>query len=87
VAELRMAHRAHYVLYRVHPDSTEEPVSEHHDFRSGWQAGTHVVTVEDKEGAYSLYSRERCMARFGHSRLMSQVGAYEWLSSDLMGVV
>jgi hypothetical protein len=43
VAELRIAPRAPYVLYRVHPDGIEEPVSEHYDFRSGWQAGTHVA--------------------------------------------
>jgi hypothetical protein len=86
VAALRIAPRAPYVLYRVHLDGMVEPVSEHPDFRSGWQAGTHVVTVEDKDGAYSLYDRERRVARFDHSRLMRQVGV-EQLSSDLMGVV
>jgi hypothetical protein len=50
-------------------------VSEHSDFQSGWQAGTHVITVEDQENAYSLYDRDRRVARFGHSRLMSRVGA------------
>jgi hypothetical protein len=86
VAELRIAPRAPYVLYRDYSDGTEEPVSEHHDFRSGWQAGTHVVTVEDREGAYSLCKRGHLVARFGHSRLMLHAGV-KGLSSDLMGVV
>ena len=67
-----LAPRAPYVLYRVRPNGTEELVSEHPDFKSGWQAGTHVVTVEDTENAYSLYSGERRVARFGHARLMRQ---------------
>ena len=42
-----------YLLCRVHLDGHEEPVSEHPDFGSGWSAGTHTVTVIDKQGAYS----------------------------------
>jgi hypothetical protein len=83
VAELRISPRAPYVLYRVYPDGTEEPVSEHPDFGSGWQAGTHVVTVADKVGAYSLYERGCRVARFGHSRLMRHADV-ERLSSALM---
>jgi len=66
----------------VRPNDSEEFVSEHPDFESGWQAGTHIVTVEDQKDAYSHYSCERRVARFGHSRLMWQeVGAFEQLSS------
>lgn len=72
---------AEYSLHRVYPDGTEEPVSEHPDFASGWQAGTHVVTVEDTENAYSLYAVERRVARFGHSRLMRHAALPEELSS------
>ncbi len=49
------------------------------DFESGWQAGTHVVTVEDEETAYSLHRRERRVARFGHNRLMPRFGAEQLL--------
>lgn len=75
--EKSLAPRACYVLYRVHPDGTEELVSEHPDFVSGWQAGTRAVTVEDEENAYSLYEGfpRRRVAKFGHSRLMLQVDA------------
>jgi hypothetical protein len=75
VDEKSVAPRAPCILYRVHPDGTEEPVSEHPDFESGWKAGTHVVTVEDKENAYSLHARGRRVARFGYSRLMPELGA------------
>jgi hypothetical protein len=75
VDEKSVAPRAPYVLYRVHPDGTEEMVSEHPDFRSGWQAGTRTVTMEDKENAYSLYDRGRRVAKFGHARLMPRFGA------------
>jgi hypothetical protein len=69
--------RAPYVLYRAHPGGAgqEEPVSEHPDFASGWQAGTRAVTVEDKENAYTLYERGRCVAKFGRTRLMLHRGA------------
>jgi hypothetical protein len=59
----------------VRPYGTEELVSEHPDFESGWKAGVDAVTVEDKENAYSLYGRGRRVARFGHSRLMPRLGA------------
>ena len=72
--EKSLAPRASYVLYRVHHDGTEEPVSEHPDFESGWKAGTHAVTVEDQENAYSLYERGRRVARFGHARLIPRLG-------------
>jgi hypothetical protein len=74
VDEKSLAPRAPYFLYRVRPDGTEESVSEHPDFASGWQAGTHVVSVEDENG-YSLYNHGRRVARFGHSRLMPQFSA------------
>jgi len=50
-------------------------VSEHPDFDSGWRGGTHAVTVEDRENAYSLYARGRLVANFGRCRLMSRFGA------------
>jgi hypothetical protein len=75
VDEKSLAPRAPYVLFRVRPYGTEELVSEHPDFESGWKAGVDAVTVEDKENAYSLYGRGRRVARFGHSRLMLRLGA------------
>jgi hypothetical protein len=75
VAERSVARSAPYVLYQVSPDGMEKPVSEHPNFASGWEAGTHAVTVEDKENAYSLYARGRRVAKFGHSRLMPELGA------------
>jgi hypothetical protein len=39
VDEKSLAPRAPYVLYRVRPYGTEELVSEHPDFESGWKAG------------------------------------------------
>jgi hypothetical protein len=65
-----------YSLYRVHPDGTEEFVSEHPTFEDGWMAGTSIVTVEDRDSAYSLYlsvegqAGSYRVAKFGHSRLM-----------------
>ncbi len=44
-----------YALLCVHPDGKEDLVSEHPDFASGWNMGTHTATVLDKGGAYSLY--------------------------------
>ena len=73
--EKSLAPRAPYVLFRVRPYGTEELVSEHPDFESGWKAGVDAVTVEDNENAYSLYGRGRGLARFGHSRLMPRFGA------------
>jgi len=73
VDEKSLAPRASYVLYRVHHDGTEEPVSEHPEFEGGWQVGTRAVTVEDAEGAYSLYDRRRRVARFGYIRLLRRV--------------
>jgi hypothetical protein len=75
VDEKSVAARAPYVLYRVHQDGTEELIGEHSAFESGWKAGTRVVTVEDKENAYSLYDRGRRVAKFGHARLMPRLGA------------
>jgi hypothetical protein len=79
---------AEYSLYRVHPNgSKEEFVSEHATFEEGWSAGTHAVTVEDRENAYSLYRSGVRVGRFGHSRLMRQAGALEQLSSSLVGAL
>ena len=80
-----LAECAHYVLCRVNPDETEETVSEHLTFEEGWQAGTRVVTVLDKCGAYSLYTHGRRVAKFGYSRLMSSRDATNVrFSLDLM---
>jgi hypothetical protein len=64
-----------FTLYRVNPDESRDLVSEHPDFGSGWSVGTHAVTVEDKENAYSLYVGTRLVAGFGHARLMTRFGA------------
>ena len=75
-----------YVLYRVLHDGTQELVSKHPDFASGWSAGQHM-THEDTENAYSLYFGDRRVARFGHSRLIPRhkaTGVFEGL--DLMAV-
>jgi hypothetical protein len=85
VDERSLAPRPSYVFYRGRPDGTEKPVSEHSDFECGWQAGTHVVTVEDKENDYSLYERRRRVAKFGHSRLLLRVDAERM--SSMMGVL
>jgi hypothetical protein len=69
VDEKSVAPRAPYVLRRVRPDGTEEPVGKHSTFREGWSAGTHAVTVEDREHAYALYRGGHRVARFGFSRL------------------
>jgi hypothetical protein len=71
----------------VHPEGSEELMSGHRDFASGWQAGTHVVTVEDKENAYSLFAGERRVARFGHSRLRRRVEGVEQLLSKMVGAL
>ena len=68
-------------LFRVRDDGTEEAVSEHPDFESGWQAGTAAVH-EDRENAYSLYRGGRRVARFCHHRLTSLVGS-DW--TELLG--
>jgi hypothetical protein len=57
--------------------------SEHADFASGWQAGTHVVTSDDKGGAYSLYSPSGIrVAKFGHARLTPHSGTDHTLMID-----
>ena len=72
-----------HVLVRVHADGTEEQVSKHPDFGSGWQAGTHAVH-ENRQGAYSLYAPGgRRVARFCHHRIApraSSAMAWELLS-------
>lgn len=72
------ASRAPFTLVRVHPDGTEEQVSGHQSFEEGWQAGTRAVTVEDKQGAYSLYERGRRVAKFGHARLIPRASTMAW---------
>jgi hypothetical protein len=74
-----------YVLRRIRPGGGEEPVSEHPDFGSGWNAGTRAVTVEDRENAYSLYRGERRVAQFGHSRLMPRFSAER--TSEMLGML
>jgi hypothetical protein len=74
---------AGYSLYWVRPDGSEESVSEHADFAIGWQAGTHVVTSDDKGGAYSLYSPSGIrVAKFGHARLTPHSGTDHTLMID-----
>jgi hypothetical protein len=80
--------RLPYVLRRVHPDGSEEAISEHPTFEEGWRAGTHTVTVLDKQRAYSLYANGRCVAKFGHSRLMPSPDTTNVrFGLDLMGCV
>lgn len=59
-----MGHR----LWRVHPDGTEEPVSEHPTFEEGWSAGQQAVHAE-RDHAYALYAGNRRVAKFAHMRL------------------
>lgn len=66
-----------HVLVRVHADGREEPVSEHPDFGSGWQAGTHAVHT-DRENAYSLYRGRRRIARFCHHRIAVSSKSFDW---------
>jgi hypothetical protein len=63
--------QSRYLLYRVLHDGTQELVSEHPDFASGWDAGQRM-THEYVENAYSLYYGDQRIAKFGHSRLMSR---------------
>ncbi len=60
-----------HALYRVHPDATEEPVSEHPDFSEGWSAGTAAVHA-DRDHAYALYRGRTRVARFAHARAHSR---------------
>ncbi len=62
-----------YVLRRVHPDGTTEPVSEHPDFGEGWAAGQSAVH-RDREHAYRLVARGQTVARFAHARARSRQG-------------
>ncbi len=61
-----------HALYRVHPDGTTEPVSEHPDFGEGWEAGTAAVHA-DRDHAYALYRGRTRVARFGHARSTPRV--------------
>ena len=73
-----LAHPARdHVLVRVHADGTEEQVSKHPDFGSGWQAGTHAVH-ENRQDAYSLYRGGRRVARFCHHRIAVSPKSFEW---------
>jgi hypothetical protein len=85
VDEKSLASRAPYVLHRVHTDGTEEPISEHPTFGAGWSAGTHAVTVEDREHAYALYHGDRRVARFGFRRLMVRFDTEGLPSEPLLG--
>ena len=83
--EKSLAPRAPYVLRRVRSDGTEEPVGEHPTFEAGWSAGTHAVTVEDREHAYALYHGDRRVARFGFGRLMVRFDTEGLPSEPLLG--
>ncbi len=61
-------------LYRVHPDATEEPVSEHPTFTEGWEAGTAAVHG-DRDHAYALYRGRTRVAKFGHARVKPRLSA------------
>jgi hypothetical protein len=61
-----------HALYRVHPDGSTEPVSEHPDFGEGWAAGQSAVHA-DRDHAYALYTGSRRVARFGHARSTPRV--------------
>ncbi len=74
-----------FTLYRVNSDESMELVSEHPDFGSGWSAGTHAVTMEDKDHAYSLYARNRLVAKFAHARLMPRFNAER--ASEMLGIL
>ncbi len=63
-----------YVLRRVHPDGTTEPVSEHPDFAEGWEAGTSAVHA-DRDHAYALYRGRTRVAKFGHARVKPRLSA------------
>jgi hypothetical protein len=58
-----------YALRRVHPDGTQETVSEHRTFGEGWSAGQRAVH-EVRDHAYALYRGDRRLAGFGSSRLL-----------------
>jgi len=65
-----LAHDGHgFTLLRVHPNGTQEYVSDHPDLKTGWQAGT-ARTHTEQDVAFSLFdpSGQR-VARFGHARL------------------
>ncbi len=62
-----------HALYRVHPDVSEEPVSEHPTFTEGWEAGTSAVH-HDRDHAYALYRGRTRVARFAHARARSRQG-------------
>ena len=63
-----------YVLRRVHPDGTTEPVSEHADFTNGWEAGTAAVHA-DRDQAYRLTADGQTVAKFGYARLSPRLSA------------
>lgn len=62
--------RSRFALCRVEPDGSKELVSRHPTFEEAYSTGTNTVTVLDSENAYSLFFEGRCLARFGHARLM-----------------
>ena len=63
-----------FALRRVHPDGTEEAVSEHPTFEEGWVAGQRAVH-EDRDSAFALYRGEQRIARFGFNRVMPRAAA------------
>ena len=83
--ENSVALRAPYVLRRARSDGTEEPIDKYPTFEAGWRAGTHAVTVEDREHAYALYHGDRRVARFGFRRLMVRFDVERLSSEPLLG--
>jgi hypothetical protein len=63
-----------HALWRVHPDASEEPVSEHPTFTEGWEAGTAAVHA-DRDHAYALYRGRTRVAKFGHARITPHLSA------------
>jgi hypothetical protein len=53
-----------HALYRIHPDASEELVSEHPTVTEGWGAGTSAVHA-DRDHAYALYRGRTRVAKFG----------------------
>jgi hypothetical protein len=58
---------ARFTLKRVHPDGTEEVVSDHETRLEGVEAG--MEAMGDRKAAFSLYDGGRLVHKFGHSTL------------------
>ena len=71
-------------LRRVHADGTEEHVSPHPDFGSGWAAGQSAVHA-DREHCYLLYRGCTRVARFGHANARARVSVSNVEALALIG--